>query len=184
MSIDELAFKIPEDGRIWGTKFPRPSAIAKVTGTCDYGADLGLKLPEDTLHLALVHGEIDPDKPVMVRVHMENPLCDVLASTHGCGWPLRGAMKQIVEADEPGVIVVLRQAQMQDARHIVQWMVKHPEPEKHDDAHPEDLRTHGVGAQILMDLNVHKMRLMSAPKRIHGLAGFGLEVVDYVKGTE
>jgi len=136
------------------------------------------------LHLALVKGEIDPAKPVMVRVHMENPLCDVLASSESCGWPLRSAMKQVAEADEPGVIVILRQAQAQDARHIVQWMVKHPEQEKQDNNQPEDLRTHGIGAQILMDLNVHKMRLMTAPKKIHGLAGFGLEVVDYVKGTE
>jgi len=58
MSMDELAFKIPEDGRIWGTKYPRPSAIAKVTGTCDYGADLGLKLPEETLQLALVQAKV------------------------------------------------------------------------------------------------------------------------------
>ena len=136
------------------------------------------------LHLALVKGEIDPAKPVMVRVHMENPLCDVLASSEGCGWPLRSAMKQIAEADEPGVIVILRQAQAQDARHIVQWMVRHPEQEKQENNQPEDLRTHGIGAQILMDLNVHKMRLMTAPKKIHGLAGFGLEVIDYVKGTE
>ena len=136
------------------------------------------------LHLALVKGEIDPAKPVMVRVHMENPLCDVLASTEGCGWPLRSAMKQITEADEPGVIVILRQAQAQDARHIIQSMVKHPEKPKSDKGQPEDLRTHGIGAQILMDLNVHKMRLMTSPKKIHGLAGFGLEVVDYVKGTK
>lgn len=136
------------------------------------------------LHLALVKGEIDPDKPVMVRVHMENPLADVLASTQVSGWPLRSAMKQIVEAEEPGVIVLLRQSYMQDARHIVQWMIKHPEQEKHDENHTEDLRTLGVGAQILMDLNVHKMLLMSAPKKIHGLAGFNLEVVDYVKGIE
>lgn len=58
MSMDELSFKIPEDGRIWGTKFPRPSALAKVTGTCDYGADLGLKLPEETLQLALVQAKV------------------------------------------------------------------------------------------------------------------------------
>lgn len=134
------------------------------------------------LHLALVKGDIDPTKPVLVRVHMENPLCDVLASSQGCGWPLRSAMKQVSEANEPGVIVILRQGQ--DARHIVQWMVRHPEPEKHDDDHPADLRTHGIGAQILRDLNVHKMRLMTAPKRIHGLAGFGLEVVDYVQGNQ
>ena len=58
MSMDELLFKIPEDGRIWGTKIPRPTALAKVTGTCDYGADLGLKLPEETLHLALVQAKV------------------------------------------------------------------------------------------------------------------------------
>ena len=128
--------------------------------------------------------KLDPDKPVMVRVHMENPLCDVLASSQGCGWPLRSAMKQIAEAEEPGVVVILRQSQSQDARHIVQWMIRHPEPEKPDDEHPADLRTHGVGAQILMDLKVHKMRLMTAPKRIHGLSGFGLEVLDYVTGND
>ena len=58
MSMDELSFKIPADGRIWGTKYPRPSAIAKVTGTCDFGADLGLKLPEETLQLALVQAKV------------------------------------------------------------------------------------------------------------------------------
>jgi 3,4-dihydroxy 2-butanone 4-phosphate synthase / GTP cyclohydrolase II len=137
------------------------------------------------LHLALVKGEIDPAKPVIVRVHMENTLSDVLASTEVSGWPLRSAMKQVAESDKPGVIIILRQAQSQDARHIVQWMVKHHEQEKKTErAQSEELRTHGIGAQILMDLNVHKMLLMTAPKKIHGLAGFGLEVVDYVKGTE
>ena len=58
MAADELNFKIPADGRIWGTKYPRPTAIAKVTGTLDYGADLGLKLPDDRLHLALVQGTV------------------------------------------------------------------------------------------------------------------------------
>ena len=62
MSMDELAFKIPEDGRIWGTRYPRPSAIAKVTGTCDYGADLGLKMPEETLKCALVQAEVSHAK--------------------------------------------------------------------------------------------------------------------------
>jgi len=47
-----------------------------------------------------------------------------------------------------------------------------------------DIRTDGVGAQILMDMGVKKMRLMTAPKVIHGLAGFGLEVVEYVTGEE
>ncbi|SKA66794.1 molybdopterin-dependent aldehyde oxidoreductase [Desulfobaculum bizertense] len=58
MKLDDLLFKVPEDGRIWGTKYPRPSAIAKVTGTLDYGADLGLKMPEETLKCALVQAEV------------------------------------------------------------------------------------------------------------------------------
>ena len=52
--LSELAYKLPEDGQIWGGKYPRPSALAKVTGTLDYGADLGVKMPPETLHLALV----------------------------------------------------------------------------------------------------------------------------------
>ena len=58
MDAEALEFKIPEDGRIWGTKYPRPTAVAKVTGTLDYGADLGLKLPEERLHLALVQATV------------------------------------------------------------------------------------------------------------------------------
>lgn len=58
MAMDELLFKIPEDGRIWGTKYPRPTAVAKVTGTLDYGADLGIKMPEETLRLALVQAKV------------------------------------------------------------------------------------------------------------------------------
>ena len=54
MSELELAFKMPADGRIWGSNYPRPSAIAKVTGLTDYGADAGLKMPAGTLRLALV----------------------------------------------------------------------------------------------------------------------------------
>ena len=58
MTMDDLLFKIPEDGRIWGTKYPRPTAVAKVTGTLDYGADLGIKMPEETLRLALVQAKV------------------------------------------------------------------------------------------------------------------------------
>ncbi|MFV0422621.1 molybdopterin-dependent aldehyde oxidoreductase [Oleidesulfovibrio sp.] len=57
MKVNELLFKIPEDGRIFGSKYPRPTGVAKVTGTLDYGADLGIKMPEGTLRLALVQAE-------------------------------------------------------------------------------------------------------------------------------
>ena len=55
---ESLDYKIPEDGRIWGRNYPRPSAIAKVTGTAEYGADLGLEMPPGTLQLALVQAKI------------------------------------------------------------------------------------------------------------------------------
>lgn len=58
MSEEELLFKMPDDQRIWGSKYPRPTAVAKVTGTLDYGADLGLKMPEGTLKCALVQAEV------------------------------------------------------------------------------------------------------------------------------
>ena len=58
MSLEELEFKLPADGKIWGSKYPRPTATAKVTGTINYGQDLGLKLPPDTLQLALVQAKV------------------------------------------------------------------------------------------------------------------------------
>lgn len=54
----DLMYKLPEDGKVFGTKYPRPTAVAKATGTLDYGADLGLKLPKGTLQLALVQAKV------------------------------------------------------------------------------------------------------------------------------
>lgn len=61
-TLDDLYFEIPEDGRIWGSRYPRPTAVAKVTGTLDYGADLGIKMPQGTLKLALVQAEVSHAK--------------------------------------------------------------------------------------------------------------------------
>ncbi len=58
MKEEELDFKMPADGRIWGSEYPRPTAVAKVTGALDYGADLGLKLPPNMLHIALVQAKV------------------------------------------------------------------------------------------------------------------------------
>ena len=58
MSIDDLKFKMPADGKIWGSKYPRPTAVGKVTGTLDFGQDLGLKMPFNSLQLALVQAKV------------------------------------------------------------------------------------------------------------------------------
>lgn len=133
------------------------------------------------LHFALVHGKIEQDESVLVRVHVENTLIDVLGSTHAKGWPLRSALKQIAQSD-CGVLVIIRQPDEENA--IINWMLRHPTVETEAVEQKPDLRKDGVGAQMLMDLGIRKMRLMSAPKVYHGLAGFGLEIVEYVSGDE
>ncbi len=134
------------------------------------------------VHLALVKGEMRPDKPAMVRVHLQNTLCDLFDNQRDCGWPLRDAMKRISEEGE-GVVIVLRQQEDADTlvRHIKDYEMMDkgipiPEKEKSD-----DLRTYGIGAQILIDLGVKKMKVLSSPKKMHALSGFELEVVEYVE---
>jgi 3,4-dihydroxy 2-butanone 4-phosphate synthase/GTP cyclohydrolase II len=148
----------------------------------DYG-DFRLFAYEDAidqeLHLALVKGQIDPAKPVPVRVHVQNTLHDALAGTRGRGWPLNNVMQRIENLGE-GVIVFLRQSET--PRQMVQNIeaIIREDSSREDEAQSTDLRTYGIGAQILADLGVHKMLLLSAPKRFHALAGFGLEVIDYI----
>ncbi len=62
ITVDDLSFQMPVDGKIWGTGYPRPSAVGKVTGTIDYGADVGLKMPPGTLQLKLVQAQVSHAK--------------------------------------------------------------------------------------------------------------------------
>jgi 3,4-dihydroxy 2-butanone 4-phosphate synthase/GTP cyclohydrolase II len=138
-------------------------------------------------HLALVKGTIDPDKPVLVRVHSECLTGDVFGSLRcDCGDQLHSAMCQIAE-EGCGVIVYMRQEgrgiglnnklkayELQDqgcdtveANEVLGFQA--------------DLRDYGIGAQILFDLGVRRIRLMTNnPKKIVGLEGYGLEVVERV----
>ncbi len=132
------------------------------------------------VHIALVHGRIDPTQPTIVRVHLENPLCDLLGATHGCGWPLHDALARIATEDH-GVAIILRQSEHPgDLVRRIRMLPFQDGEERSGHEGPEDLRTYGVGAQILRDLGVKQMRILSAPKRFHALAGFDLEVVDYI----
>lgn len=137
------------------------------------------------LHLALIRGEIDGERPTLVRVHLQNTLCDLFGARHNaCGWPLREAMQRIAEAGE-GVIVVLRN---RDSASDLLSRIKDLQLHDGDDEVParrqdrNALRTYGIGAQILADIGVRKMRVMSAPKAMHAISGFDLEVVEYVGG--
>jgi 3,4-dihydroxy 2-butanone 4-phosphate synthase/GTP cyclohydrolase II len=137
------------------------------------------------VHLTLVKGEITPERPILVRVHVQNTLCDLLtARLPECGWPLRGALQRIAR-EECGIVVVL--AKTENSRELLRRLrlqqLRGGEEAMHGGTKPDrttELRTYGIGAQILLDLGVRRMRVLSAPKRLSGLSGFGLEVVEYV----
>jgi 3,4-dihydroxy 2-butanone 4-phosphate synthase/GTP cyclohydrolase II len=134
------------------------------------------------IHFALVKGQIDRDTPALVRVHMPHYLGDVLGMQRSdVSWPLKNAMRYIHDAGE-GVIVLLGQTEgEQELLNRVTHYQAEDEGEVEVKREPSpDLRTYGVGAQILLDLGVRKMRVLSTPKRMHGLSGFGLEVVEYI----
>jgi len=134
-----------------------------------------------TVHLALVRGELDTQTPVLVRVHLQDTLSDVVGVLDSrLGWPLRDAMK-LIAAEDRGVIIILRQDEPPREFMNVLRGLEQPENEimtSRDGA--TELRTYGTGAQILRALGVKRMRVLSAPKQMHALSGFGLEVVEYV----
>lgn len=134
------------------------------------------------IHLALVKGTIQPNEPTLVRVHLENELCDLLALKEpGCGWPLRGVMEHIAQEGK-GVIVILRNpTSSQDVLKTLKAFESQAPLVDNTPSSPADLKTYGIGAQIISDVGVTRMRVMSAPKRFLGIAGFGLEVVEYVQ---
>ncbi|MCC6171995.1 MAG: 3,4-dihydroxy-2-butanone-4-phosphate synthase [Gammaproteobacteria bacterium] len=134
------------------------------------------------VHLALVCGSIAPDGAApLVRVHLTDTLRDVLGiGGEGRHWTLRAAMARIAR-EGYGVIVILREAetprQLADA---VQALSRTDGPPPIPGAGGPVLRTYGIGAQILKDVGVRRMRVLSAPKQLHGLAAFDLEVESYV----
>ncbi len=137
---------------------------------------------DKTAHMALVRGTIRPDDVPLVRVHITNTLNDLTAVQHrDFGWPLRSALERVA-SEECAVVVILRKPET--PRDLVE-RIRGLELDTADtsDAPVDDsqeLRTYGVGAQILTDLGVRSMRVLSPPKRMHALSGFGLEVVEWV----
>jgi len=134
---------------------------------------------KDVLHLALVRGEIDPAQPVLVRVQAVETLRDLLAGEPPRGpqqWNLDRSLARIA-AEGRGVLVLL--AQQESAAAILDQLAQGPrlQPPRF----PQ--RTLGVGAQILRDLGVRRMRLMSFPVAYKAVSGFELEVAEFVPFT-
>ncbi len=137
------------------------------------------------VHAALIKGDLSGESAPLVRVHLQDTLGDVLGvSNSKLGWPLRSAIKTIAE-DGRGVIVILKYSE--SPRQFVEAINGLHSPVG-DIAGKRDggnvLRTYGTGSQILRDLGVTQMRVLSAPKQMHAISGFGLEIVEYIDKNE
>jgi 3,4-dihydroxy 2-butanone 4-phosphate synthase/GTP cyclohydrolase II len=138
-------------------------------------------------HVALVMGDINGEEPVLVRVHSECLTGDVFGSLRcDCGEQIDMAMKQIAE-EKRGVLLYMRQEGRGIGIHnkICAYELQDNGLDTVEAnlslGFPPDLRDYGIGAQILTDLNLHKIRLLTNnPKKVVGLEGYGLEVIETV----
>ena len=133
------------------------------------------------VHVALVKGDLSATDNPLVRVHLQDTLGDVIGvRSKSLGWPLDRAIKRIAEEDV-GVIVLLRE--QESSRTFMDSVSGLGTP--HDDLLEHRggdavLRTYGIGAQILRDLGLSKIRVLSAPKHMYAISGFDLEITEYV----
>ena len=140
--------------------------------------------PSGSAHLALVHGTLDPAREALVRVHEPTSVIDLLdaeVSTHS--WSFPRALRAIAAADS-GVLVLLNcgetAAQLLGKFADQQALAGGAATARR--AAKMDLRTYGVGAQILRDLAVGKMKLLARPRKMPSMAGFGLQTTGYREG--
>lgn len=131
-------------------------------------------------HLALVKGEIRPDKEVLVRVHEPLSVIDLLDICDAAhSWSINDAMEAINTAGS-GVIVLLHRCE------TATELLERAGPLKSDSRARSkvDLRNYGIGAQILRDLDVRKMRLLAVPRKMPSMTGFDLEIAGYLEPAE
>jgi len=133
------------------------------------------------LHLAMTRGNLSGNALPLVRVHVADTLRDVLGvRSEVRHWTLRDALARIA-AEPCGVLVVLRDPESpRELADAVQGLPRNQSPPASAQANDHVLRTYGIGAQILKDLGVRRMRVLSAPKQLHGLSAFDLEVAEYI----
>jgi 3,4-dihydroxy 2-butanone 4-phosphate synthase/GTP cyclohydrolase II len=136
--------------------------------------------PSGSAHLAMVHGEMSRERETLVRVHQPVSILDVLedrATTHS--WTMASAM-QAIQAAERGVLVLLNCGETADQLFGQFAALDAQGARPNGRAANMDLRTYGIGAQILKDLGVGKMQLLASPRKMPSMTGFDLEVTGYL----
>ena len=132
------------------------------------------------VHLALVRGQLGAVGSPLVRVHPIDMLSDLLGVQGARTWTLRDALKRIA-AEGTGVVIVLRDhGSPRELADAVTALGEQRETPVSAQAPPQVLRTYGIGAQILKDLGVTRMQVLSAPKQLQGIGAFGLEITGYI----
>ena len=127
----------------------------------------------DATHLALVRGPVSPETETLVRVHEPLSVMDLLdAQSEAHSWSLPAALATIADAGRGVVVLLHRPESAEELRRRATFEGASP-------ASKMDLRDYGIGAQILRDLNVGKMRLLARPRKMPSMAGFGLEVTGF-----
>ncbi len=134
------------------------------------------------VHVALVKGDLGSVDTPLVRVHLQDTLGDVIGvQSRSLGWPLNSAIERIAQ-EEVAVIVLLRdQESSRDFMDAVEGLGKSADELNERRGGESVLKTYGVGAQILRDLGLSKIRVLSAPKHMYAISGFDLEITEYVE---
>ncbi|HNV53719.1 MAG TPA: bifunctional 3,4-dihydroxy-2-butanone-4-phosphate synthase/GTP cyclohydrolase II, partial [Pseudomonadales bacterium] len=132
------------------------------------------------IHLALVCGEIDPDQPVLVRVQQADRLRDLLQiASSTASWSVHDALAAIAAAGQ-GVLVLIAGNEPPDATLASLARLEAVPQRRRVEQNPNVFYTVGTGSQILRDLGVRQMRLMSSPIKYNAISGFDLTVVEYL----
>jgi 3,4-dihydroxy 2-butanone 4-phosphate synthase/GTP cyclohydrolase II len=132
------------------------------------------------LHFALLRGEADAEVPTLVRVHMQNPLADALHWRRADFGPAVGEVLAAIAREGRGALVLLGEPVTTESMLERIRSESGRDPETPAGGALAEWRRNGAGAQILADLGLGKLRVLGTPRRQVGLAGYGLDVVEYV----
>jgi len=134
------------------------------------------------VHVALVKGDMEKSDNPLVRVHLQDTLGDVIGvQSRSLGWPLHSAIERIANEDAAVIVLLRDQENSREFMDAVEGLGQTADELRERRSGDNVLRTYGVGAQILRDLGLSKIRVLSAPKHMYAISGFDLEITEYVE---